>query len=209
MSGTAVQSEGEHRQLSATSRESHALSEATREILRRVYSLQNNPSPGSLRINDVIQDKPLELRLFDALAAAKILTSQVAMHLDQNWRTKLFNQIDTLHDPAEWEAGDQPLRETSFSTFLKAMLNIKPERRPGLGLSSGGNLIAAWTAGFDRLTIEFLPGDRVRWVLSRQTEGDMERFAGETGVVRLFDGLKSFNPDHWFRDDKKNQEPAR
>jgi hypothetical protein len=151
----------------------------------------------------------LELRLFDALAAAKILASQVAMHLDQNWRNELFHQIDSLHDPAEWETDDQPLRGESFSTFLKAVLSIKPERRPGFGLSVEGNLIAAWTTGHDRLTIEFLPSDRVRWVLSRKAEGDTERFAGETGVGRLFSGLKNFNVEHWFDDAAKNQEPAR
>ena len=209
MSGIAVRAENEHRRPKAISPEFPALSEDTKEILLRVHSLRSHPSPGSLRFDDMTRDKPLELRLFDALASAKILTSQVAMHLDQNWRNKLFHQIDFLHDPAEWELGDEPLREASFSTFLKAILNIKPERRPGLGLSSEGNLIAAWTKDSDRLTIEFLPSERVRWVLSRKAEDDIERFAGETRVGRLFDGLKSFNPEHWFGDVAKNQEPAR
>jgi hypothetical protein len=208
MSGIAVRAENEHREPEAISPEFPALSEDTKEILRRVHSLRSHPSPGSLRLGEMTHDKPLELRLFDALASAKILTSQVAMHLDQNWRSKLFHQIDSLHDPAEWELGDEPLREASFSTFLKAILNIKPGRRPGLGLSSEGNLIAAWTYDSDRLTIEFLPSDRVRWVLSRRAEGDTERFAGETRVGRLFEGLKSFNPEHWFGDVAKNQEPS-
>jgi hypothetical protein len=209
MTGITVRAEDEHQRRRATSPEFPALSDDTKEILRRVHSLRSHPSPGSLRSDNVAHDKPLELRLFDALASAKILTSQVAMHLGENWRNKLFHQIDCLHDPAEWERGDEPLREASFSTFLKAILNIKPQRRPGLGLSSEGNLIAAWTNDSDRLTIEFLPSDRVRWVLSRKAEGDTERFAGETRVGRLFPGLKSFNPDHWFGDVEKNQEPAR
>ena len=32
-----------------------------------------------------------------------------------------------------------------------------PSRRPGFGVSNRGYLIAAWTSGSDRLTIEFLP----------------------------------------------------
>lgn len=209
MTGIAVQAENEQPRLTATSPQFPAFSEDTKEILRRIQSLQSHPSPGSLRSDDMNQDKPLELRLFDALASAKILTSQVAMHLDQSWRNKLFQQIDSLHDPVEWEVADEPLREASFSTFLKAILNINPGRRPGLGLSSEGNLIAAWTKDSDRLTIEFLPSDRVRWVLSRRAEGDTERFAGETRVGRLFHGLKSFSPEHWFGDVAKNQEPSR
>ena len=130
------------------------------------------------------------------------------MHLNGEWRAKLFHQLDSLLDPAEWELGDQPLQESSFATFLKAMLNINPERRPGLGLSSVGHLIAAWTTGADRLTIEFLPSDRVRWVLSRRYDDDIERFAGETGVARLAEGLHIYNPEHWFKHADKDNEPA-
>ena len=132
---------------------------------------------------------PLNERLFDALASVKILTSQVAMHLDREWRDKLFRQLHPLHDPAELEAGDEPIQQSSFATFLKAILDINPERRPGLGLSQAGHLIAAWTTGPDRLTIEFLPDDRVIWVLARYVEDEPERFAGQTPVTRLTEGL--------------------
>jgi hypothetical protein len=188
-----------------------AFSAGTNEIARLVAALQNQPSPASLRSEPRLapDEQPLETRLFDALAAAKILTAQVAMHLDGEWRTKLFAQLDSLHDAEEWEAGDEPIDPLSFQTFLKAFLAIKPARRPGLGLSYTGNLIAAWTTGRDRLTIEFLPNDRVHWVLAGYPdEGEPDRFAGQVDVSRLVQGLAPHNPEHWFLDASDNQ-PAR
>src|SRR5271167_4758526 len=99
-----------------------AFSDQTKEITRRVQALQNHPALGSpLERVSVSGEKATQEDLFDALAGVKILTSQVAMHLDGEWRTKLFRQLDSLHDPAEWEEGDQPIQQASFATFLKAM----------------------------------------------------------------------------------------
>ena len=178
-----------------------AFSSGTRDLATRVHSLRNPLSPGSLLtgLSTASHERPVQERFFDALAVVKILTSQVAMHLDRDWRDKLFRQLDSLHNPAEWEEGDQPIQQSSFATFLKAMLSINPERRPGLGLSHGGHLIGAWTTGEDRLTVEFLPNDRVRWVLSRHyADDDTVRFAGDAGVARLAEGLASYHPEHWF-----------
>jgi len=173
-----------------------ALSDATRQIERRVTGLRNPPSPSSLVASRT--ERPLEERLFDATANVKILTAQVAMHLDRQWRDRLFSQVDSLHDPAEWEPKDEPIQQASFATFLKAIVQIKPNRRPGLGLSNSGHLVAAWSSGKDRLTIEFLADDRVRWVLTRYRDGEAEHFAGQTSVSRLVDGLAPFSPAAWF-----------
>ncbi|HLE62348.1 MAG TPA: hypothetical protein VI750_04370, partial [Pyrinomonadaceae bacterium] len=170
-------------------------SEETKLIERRINELRNPASPASLFAS---AEKSLEERLFDATASVKILTAQVAMHLDREWRNKLFAQLDSLHDLEEWDPDDEPIQIGSFATFLKAMVQIKPQRRPGLGLSHNGYLVAAWTVGKDRLTIEFLQNDRVRWVLARYTGDDVERFAGQTSVSRLIDGLAPYRPDAWF-----------
>lgn len=167
------------------------------------------PSPASLT-GTPVEGQPLEARVFEALAAAKILTSHVAMHLEQEFRNKLFRQLDSLHDTDEWEDGDEPINRPSFQTFLKAILTIKPERGPGLGLSHTGNVIAAWTTGRDRLTIEFLPNDRVSWVLARYNDTDEPaRFAGQTSVSELVEGLAPHRPEHWFSYEGKNHEPSR
>ena len=177
-----------------------AFSEGTREIVQHVQALQSPASPASLQPerDERADNRPLQERLFEALSEVKILTSQVAMHMDREWRDKLFHQLDALHDPAEWESDDTPIRKSSFATFLKAMLSIVPERRPGLGLSHAGYLIAAWTTDQDRLTIEFLPNDRVRWVLSLHSNEEIERYAGDTGVSLLADGLSKYHPEQWF-----------
>lgn len=170
----------------------------TQEIVQRAAALHNPVSPASLRSGS-IGTKPLGEQLFEALVNVKILASQVAMHLDRDWRNKLFRQLDSLHDQAEWESGDQPVRQESFATFLKAAIDINPQRRPGLGLSNTGNLVATWTTGQDRLTIEFMPQDRVRWVLSHyDDEGQPDRFAGEIDVSRLSESLSFYRPERWF-----------
>lgn len=174
---------------------SSLFSDEAKIIEHRISELQNPASPASLF---AAAEKSLEERLFDATASVKILTAQVAMHLDREWRNKLFAQLDSLHDLEEWDPDDKPIQTGSFATFLKAMVQIKPQRRPGLGLSHNGYLVAAWTVGKDRLTIEFLQNDRVRWVLARYTGDDVERFAGQTSVSRLIDGLAPYNPDAWF-----------
>jgi hypothetical protein len=171
------------------------------EIQRLVANLQNPPPPGS---STAIKRDDLPHQLFDALAQVKILTSKVAMHVDAEWRQKLFRQLDSLHDIVEWEEGDKPIQLESFNTFLRAILSINPKRRPGLGLSQTGHLVAAWMKNNDRLTIEFFPNDRVRWVLSRRIKGDMpERFAGETNVELLAARLASYNPEYWFSNAEK------
>ncbi len=175
---------------------------ATKQIERQLSNLKNPTSPALLRLsaNQTLEepDKTLEERLFDATANVKILTSQVAMHLDREWRNKLFGQLDSLHDLEEWDHDDVPIQEGSFATFLKAIVQIKPERRPGLGLSHNGHLIAAWTADQDRLTIEFFQNDKVRWVLTRRIGVETERFAGQTSVSRLVQGLAPYNSGRWF-----------
>ena len=170
------------------------------ELRERVAALQIPPSPSSLSLSPKGSDKPLEERLFDATANVKILTAQVAMHLDREWRDRLFLQLDSIHDPDEWEEQDSPIQHVSFSTFLKAIFEIKPKVMPGLGLSNGGNLVAAWTSDRTRLTIEFISGDRVRWVLSSYPDGELEQFAGTASVTRLSDCLNSYGLTEWFGD---------
>jgi hypothetical protein len=173
------------------------LSTQTRDIERLVSGLRNPQSPANLRSKD--DDNGIQERLFDATANVKILTSQVAMYLDNAWREKLFRQIDSLHDVDEWDPEDAPIRQSSFNTFLKAIVQIKPERLPGLGLSHRGLLIAAWTTGRNRLTIEFLEGGRVRWVISRRRDNDEpEQYAGHTSVNHLLEGLQPHHPEEWF-----------
>jgi hypothetical protein len=188
-----------------------AFSSETKRLARQVDALRpSTPSP-TFREQEPLAEKSLAERLFDALAAAKVLAASVAMHLDRARRDKLFRQLDSLHDVTEWEEGDEPLQRSSFGTFLKATLAINPQRQPGLGLSQTGHLIGAWTTQRDRLTIEFLPNDWVRWILAYYKEDhEPRRFAGQTPVSELAEGLAPHRPGHWFsHEGRQRQESPR
>ena len=182
-----------YRQLAAELRP--YMSAQTQEIESRIRQLRSPVAPSMRPLQ--LHERSLEEKLFDATAGVKVMTSQVAMYLDSQWRSKLFKQIDLLHDVDEWEQGDEPLQRESFATFLKAICELKPQKKPGLGLTSSGQLIAAWTAGSSRLTIEFL-GNRVKWVISRMIDDEIEHYVGDTTVNRLAAGLGPHHTEEWF-----------
>ena len=171
-------------------------SQQTQEIESRIQQLRSPVAPSML--GSQVHERSLEEKLFDATSGVKVMTSQVAMYLDSQWRSKLFNQIDSLHDVDEWEQGDEPLQRESFATFLKAICELKPKKRPGLGLTPSGQLIAAWTVGSSRLTIEFLGNGRVKWVISRMIDDEIEHYVGDTTVNRLAAGLGPHHTEEWF-----------
>lgn len=141
--------------------------------------------------------EPLELQLYEARAQAKILISKVAMHLSADWRLGLHRQLDSLLDVEEWMDGEAPLGTNSFSTFMRLMLLIQPQVRPGIGLTSRGNLIASWQAGSARLSVECLPNDHIRFVLSHQVDDNPESAAGDSTVARFMNVLAPYNPAQW------------
>jgi hypothetical protein len=175
--------------------EAKGITDSLKEIKNRQTSPGSAIDPRRLE-----RQRSTAERLYDALASAKVMTSGVVMHLDRDWRDRLFVQLDDLLNVEDWHEDDEPLVDESFLTFLRLILYQKPRRRPGLGLSHHGNLIAAWTAGADRLTLECGPDDSIRWVLSCEVNGERERAAGETHVARLPQVLRPYGPDRWFAD---------
>lgn len=140
----------------------------------------------------------LEEQLFNALAGYKVQTSQVMMHLDRGWRDHFFRQLDNLLDAGEWEETDSPPTNGSFTTFLRLITFLKPQRRPGLASSHDGRLIATWSTGPNHLTIECLPKDMARWNLVAFIEDEKERAAAVTPVQRLPAVLEPYSPGRWF-----------
>ena len=171
--------------------------ETFQSLAQKIAALSAQPSPSQLVTEDKNKPRTLDEELFEATASAKILTSQVAMHLDAAWRQKIFDQLDSLHDVGEWEKGDSPLQRESFSTFLKAIFLLRPAIRPGLGLSMRGYLVAAWTNGENRLTIEFLPRDKVRWVATVSIDGEFEHTASEMPLSMLRSRLEAYAEEGW------------
>lgn len=159
--------------------------------------VEQNFSQANIR-NTSHNGRSLEESLFDARAIAKILTSRISMYLQEGWRDKLFYQLDNLLDPDEWEPEDKPLQEQSFDTFLKAICDLRPAKRPGLGLSYSGNLIAAWRANeSDRVSLEFAPTGRVTLIGSRFIDGEPVSFSARAPVSALKKTLVSLNCAEW------------
>ena len=119
------------------------------------------------------------------------------MHLDRVSRDRLFAQIDALHDHAEWSEGDSQIALASYQTMIRAMIHHRMNSKPALSVMPSGNVIALWTRGAERLTVEFLPGNRVRWLVAMQSKQGPERAAGESPIERLSDVLRPYDADGW------------
>jgi len=169
----------------------------TSKIIQNIHGDQELPTVS----NQAVISKPvgsLEELLFDACAKVKIATSQVSMHIRGDWREKLFRQLDLIHDIDDWDSEDNPIDEGSFKNFLRWYLYEKPNRSPGIGLSSSGNVVIAWMKAKDRLTIEFEPSGFVSWTVTKFFNGDAERGAGRTSLKRLSTILRPYEPEHFF-----------
>jgi hypothetical protein len=149
------------------------------------------------------KDQPLQDQLRGKLASFKRITATVAMHLDLGWRASLFATLDRLLDPDDWDSDFKLPSEQSFSTFLRMMIYLHPTKRPGLGLSPSGYFLAAWVKGSDRIVIECLGDDEVRWVLSRTADGERESAAGRVLLHRVPDVIAPYEPEHLFQDADK------
>ena len=145
-------------------------------------------------------DSPAE-RLYDSLAAAKTMTSRIAMHMDEVRRTQLFSRLDSLLDKDNWYDEDPAVKPESFATFLRFLLFLNPSQLPGLGASDDGELVAGWNAGPDRLTMIFLTDDKVRFVSSRVVNEEREYMSFHVPVTRLRHVTVPNYFEHWFDDD--------
>jgi hypothetical protein len=125
------------------------------------------------------------------------------MHLDPVWRQTLLSTLDRLLDSDDWDEEFVLPSEQSFSTFLRMVIYLHPTKRPGLGLSANGHFLAAWTRGEDRIVIESLANDEVRWVLSRTVQGERESAAGKILLHRVPDVIAPYDPSPLFEDGDK------
>lgn len=132
------------------------------------------------------------------LAALKRLSGPVSMYLDRDYRQRLFARLDELLDPLEWEPSFGLPSEQSFSTFLRMIIYLHPTKRPSIGLAANGSFLCAWRDNSDRLTIECLANDEVRWSLSRIIAGDRELAAGRAQIHRIPDVTEAYNPEPFF-----------
>lgn len=163
----------------------------------RVYYSEQNHSQ-AITIGQPIEQRPIEEQLFFALADAKIWTSRVAMHLDRLSRNRMFRQLDVLHEFDEWATSDRPVQLEAYKSFVRAIVFHKINSRPALSLMPSGNLLALWNDSDDRLTIEFLPENRTRWLVQSSTTDGPERASGTSPLERLRDVLQPYGAARWF-----------
>lgn len=149
------------------------------------------------------KDMPLRDKLLAKQASFKRITATIAMHLDGGWRASLFSTLERMLDPDDWDAEFELPSEQSFSTFLRMMIYLHPTKRPGLGLSPSGHFLAAWSKGRDRIVIECIGDDEVRWVLSRTVGDERESGAGRVLLHRVPDVIAPYEPEHLFQDGDK------
>jgi hypothetical protein len=142
-------------------------------------------------------------RLNGRLIALKAMCSKIAMHLDPEWRAGLLRKLDEMLDPEEWDHEFDLPSEKSFSTFLRMVIYLHPTRRPSIGLAHNGSFLAAWRNGDDRIVIECLANDQVRWILSHTVDGDRERGAGETQIHRVPEVTSAYDPQNLFSNGHK------
>ena len=140
-----------------------------------------------------------EHQLFNVVAALKIAVSEVSMHLPSAWRKVLFEKIDDLHEPDDWEDSDRLADLESFKTFLRTVLQQGPMKRMSLGISDDGRILAGWTRDKDSLSLAFLANDLIRWSVVRHLDGgETESAAGQTTLARLPEVLRPYKPEVWF-----------
>jgi hypothetical protein len=144
--------------------------------------------------NQVVKSTTLEGKLLEKRFSLKKIAASVGMYLDQGWRKKLFDKLDALLDAEDWQEDFRFPSEESFSTFLRMIIFLHPTRRPGLGMSSKGHFLASWHHETNRLVVECLGKDEVRWVLFRPHESA----AGKTQIHRIPDVTAPYEPDDFF-----------
>lgn len=174
----------------------------------RIKSMQNLMSGAVANLTGVRElpipsSSSLAEQLGRKLASLKRLTATIAMHLDPAWRRTLLSTLDQLLDSDDWDNEFVLPSEQSFSTFLRMIIYLHPTKRPGLGLSASGHFLAAWTRAKDRIVIESLANDEVRWVLSRTVAGERESAAGKVLIHRVPDVIAPYDPMPLFDDGDK------
>jgi hypothetical protein len=141
----------------------------------------------------------IEDRLADRLLTFKTMISPISRYLEPNWRADLFAALDRLFDVDDWDEDFALPEVASFATFLRLILHLHPTKRPGLGLSARGHILASWSKDRDRIVIECLSKDDLRWVISQSIAGSRESAAGKNRIHRLIDLIEGYEPDRFFK----------
>jgi hypothetical protein len=185
---------------------SWAASSLSKVVEKRISDLQKLTAGAVSVISKTTDAQPsgtIEDQLRARLTAVKNVLTPVSMYFDPSWRRELIEKLDRFHDADDWDDDRQLPSESSFATFLRTIVYLHPTKRPGIGLSAQGHFLASWRRDSDRIVIEFLPNDELKWVLSQTVDGDRESGAGINQIHRLPDLIAGYEPDRFFHDGEK------
>lgn len=132
-----------------------------------------------------------EACLFSNRAQLKILTSKVAMHLSPEERRHLFLAIDRLLDINDWEDESSEINVDAFQSYLRFIIYSHPIRIANFGVSSKGNLLAAWRTTNKSVSVEFLPNDACIALIKLMSERGPEAIAWRGNVARLKETIRN------------------
>jgi hypothetical protein len=178
---------------------STAAGEVASSLEKKMRSLCSIVSGAAAEIAETaetdLNKKSTENQLAIKASSLKVMISKVSMYFENSWRVSLTERLDELLSPLDWDEEDVVPSERSFSTFLRMMIYLHPTKRPGIGLSASGNFVAAWSRKQDRLIIECLARDEVRWVLFRELGDDRESGAGKSQIHRIPEVTAAYEPE--------------
>ena len=180
-------------------------SDAADSVKERIRSMSYLLSGGAETLSHIQHTNsgikmPVSEQLSLKLTSMRSMVSVVSMYLDTSWRSSLLQRLSDLLDPSEWDPDDFPPSERSFSTFLRMIIYLHPSRRPGVGLAASGNFVAAWSREDDRVVIECLDADELRWVIFRQLGEDRVSGAGRAPIHKIPDLIAPYEPEELFKD---------
>lgn len=139
-----------------------------------------------------------DARLTRHLGIFKMQVNRVAMHLAPALRRDLFDGLDGLMSPDNWDPDMTLPSEASLRTLLAFLVHLRPEGLPSLGASDFATFVASWRDDEADIFVDFRDDGQVRWVASRSAGDRRERMAGETEIASLTPGPASFVADRWF-----------
>ncbi len=117
--------------------------------------------------------------------AAKALLTEYAILLRPVIRTGLIAQTNVICDADDWDDEDLLPSLDSYRCMLKGLIELAPMSRPNLSVSDNGNIIAGWFSDSARTVFEFLPNERISWVISRTESEENNRAVGVEPISKI------------------------
>lgn len=162
------------------------------------YPFEWSEEIASTFVSSCAPDSELILKLSKACEAAHRVTNLYS-DIPATQKANMLKQIDLFHIPEGWEVGDEPINLESYKLLLDWLVLTKPQKGPGLGLGSSGNVLASWLFNDDSLFLEFLKeSDQVKWIIIRKSPTVEERLSGSCIMKKLSTTITSFVGDQFF-----------